>query len=167
MGTIQKIMVAVGLTEYSEETIRYAVSVAECTQAELVVASVINDRDVQAVGTIAAMGYDVQEEHYVDGVKQERMQMLEKILAGISYPTAKIRSVFKVGNPLEELLKTALEEKVDLIVMGIKGRTDLEHVLVGSLAEKIFRRSPVPVLSYRDEKNARRLRQHIHLESAQ
>ena len=58
-------------------------------------------------------------------------------------------------------LKIAMHEKVDLIVMGIRGRSDLEHVLVGSVAEKIFRRSPVPILSYRDKKSAARLKKHI------
>jgi nucleotide-binding universal stress UspA family protein len=54
-------------------------------------------------------------------------------------------------------------EKVDLVVMGIKGRTDLEYIFVGSVAEKLFQRSPVPIISYRDAKNAARLRSRIHL----
>jgi nucleotide-binding universal stress UspA family protein len=66
-----------------------------------------------------------------------------------------------VGNPVEELLKITVEENVDMVVMGIKGRTDLEYIFAGSVAEKIFERSPVPIVSYRDEKNAAQLRKRI------
>ena len=47
--------------------------------------------------------------------------------------------------------------------MGVKGRTDLQHAFVGSVADKIFRHSPVTVISYRDEKHADHLKKHIHL----
>ena len=163
MNASKKIMVAVGFTEYSEGLLRYAAGIADSMGAEIIVASIINSRDVEAVGTIAAMGYEVNGEHYVSGVKEERRRALEQMLKKIEFPAERIRSIFKVGHPVEELLKIAVNENVDLIVMGIKGRSDLEHVLVGSVAEKIFRRSPIPILSYRDTKNAERLKRHIGL----
>jgi nucleotide-binding universal stress UspA family protein len=163
MDNIKKIMVAVGFTEYSDELLEYAAGIADSIGAEMIVVNIINSRDVEAVGTIAAMGYEVDSEHYVSGVKEERRQTLTKMLKKIAFPAERIRSVFKVGHPVEELLKIAVNENVDLIVMGIKGRSDLEHVLVGSVAEKIFRRSPIPILSYRDTKNAERLKMHIGL----
>jgi nucleotide-binding universal stress UspA family protein len=163
MDEIKKIMVAMGFSEYCEGLFKYAAKIAERWNANLIVASIINARDVQAVGAIASMGYEVDSENYVSGIKEERQNMLDEILTKLSYPAEKIRVIFKVGNPIDELLKIAHKEDVDLIIMGVKGRTDLEHIMVGSVAEKIFRRSPVPVLSYRDEKNAERLRKRIDL----
>ena len=71
--------------------------------------------------------------------------------------------IFKVGNPVDELLKLIVKEHIDMVVMGVKGRTGLEHVLIGSVADKLFHNSPVPVVSFRDEKNAERLRKRIKL----
>ena len=161
MNNINKIMAAVGFTEYSEELLGYAAGIADSLGAEMIVVNIINSRDVEAVGAIAAMGYEVDSEHYVSGVEEERRRALEQMLKKISFPAERIRPVFKVGHPVEELLKIAVKENVDLIVMGIKGRSDLEHLLVGSVAEKIFRRSPIPILSYRDEKSVQRLKKHI------
>jgi len=161
MDAPHRIMVAIGFTEYSEELLGYAAGIADSIGAEMIVVNIINSRDVEAVGAVAAMGYEVDSEHYVSGIKEERRRVLEPMLKKISFPAGKIRSVFKVGHPVEELLKTAVKEDVDLMVMGIKGRSDLEHMLVGSVAEKVFRRSPIHILSYRDTKNAERLKKHI------
>jgi nucleotide-binding universal stress UspA family protein len=147
MDATHKIMVAVAFTEYSAELLDYAAGIADSIGAEMIVVNIINSRDVEAVGTIAAMGYELD----------SKQKMLEKI----SFPAERIRSVFRVGHPVEELLRIALKENVNLIVMGIKGRSDLEHMLVGSVAEKVFRRSPIPILSYRDTKNAERFKKHI------
>jgi nucleotide-binding universal stress UspA family protein len=162
MDAMNRIMVAVGFNGYAEELLSFATRMAGGLAAELLIVNVINSRDVEAVGSIAAMGYDVDSEQYVSSIKQERRQALEDILKKNAHSADKVRTIIKTGNPTEELLKLALNEDIDLIIMGIKGRTELRHMLVGSVAEKVFRRSPVPILSYRDAKNAARLRKHIH-----
>ena len=50
------------------------------------------------------------------------------------------------GVPFHEIVETAKTQKVDFIVMGTYGRTGLQHVLLGSVAEKIVRLAPCPVL---------------------
>lgn len=164
MNPIPKIMVAVGFSEHAQELLTYAAGIAESLNAELIIVNIINVRDVEAIGSIAAMGYEIDSEHYVAGIKEERRQALDDILATVSFAPDKMRAIFQIGHPVDELLKIAMREKVDLMVMGIKSRTDLEHFLVGSVADKLFRRSPVPILSYRDEKSAARLKKHISLE---
>ena len=163
MGAAKKILVAIGFSRYTDGLLKYAADIADTMGAELIIAGIINARDVEAVGTIAAMGYEVDSKNYVAGIKAERQQELDNILKKIAYPPEKVRTVFKVGDPSDELLKIAIKENVALIIMGIKGRTDLEYILVGSVADKVFRRSTVPVLSYRDEHNAERLKKQIDL----
>ena len=54
-----------------------------------------------------------------------------------------------VGHPADAVVRVAQERKVDLIVMGTHGRTGLQHVLLGSVAEKVVRLAPCPVLTIR------------------
>ena len=51
------------------------------------------------------------------------------------------------GNAAPEILNLAAEQKIDLIVMGTHGRTGVKHFLIGSVAERVVRESPVPVLT--------------------
>lgn len=161
MKNVRKVMVALAFSDYAPGILRFAADVARCADAELIVASVINVRDVESVRTISAMGYEVDGEHYVENIKAERKRLLDEMLPDVAFPHERVRSVFLVGNPIDELLRLMLAESVDVVVMGAKGRTDLEQVLVGSVAEKIFRRSPATVISYRDEKVAERNRRRI------
>jgi nucleotide-binding universal stress UspA family protein len=154
-------MVALDFTSYSKGTFDYAAKIAKNLNARLVVASIINSRDISTVEMVTSMGYEVDSEHYVEGIKAERKGILNNFMEHAEIDGEHVRTIFKVGNPTNELLQLIVSENVDMIVMGVKGRTDLEHIFVGSVAEKLFQRSPVPVLSHRDEQNADRLRKKI------
>ena len=53
------------------------------------------------------------------------------------------------GDPADTIVRVARERHADLIVMGTHGRTGLQHVLLGSVAEKVVRFAPCPVLTLR------------------
>lgn len=165
MSEFRKILVALGITQYSEGIFQYAAKLATALDAELLVVNIINSRDVDAIRSISAMGYEVDGGHYVEGVRAERTVFLKGIFDRTDFPPDRIRTVIKVGNPYEKLLEIIVRESVDMVVMGPKGRTDLEHMLVGSVASKIFRKSPVTVVSYRSEAEAEHLRRHIRVDS--
>ena len=61
-----------------------------------------------------------------------------------------------VGIPFESILKAVETEDIDLVVMANKGRGNISRVLFGSAAEKVFRHSPVPVVSVRDKNKLKR-----------
>jgi nucleotide-binding universal stress UspA family protein len=56
------------------------------------------------------------------------------------------RTEVKVGEPLRELLRAAKAAKADVIVVGARGTSGMRHLLLGSVAESLLSRSPVPVL---------------------
>ena len=54
-----------------------------------------------------------------------------------------------VRAPFTEIIRFAKDKDIDLIVMGTHGHTGLAHVLLGSVAEKVVRKAPCPVLTVR------------------
>lgn len=72
---------------------------------------------------------------------------VRKALRGRSAPPVECRVV--VGEPYRSIMNAAAD--VDLIVLATHGRTGLEHLVIGSVAEKVVRHAPVPVLTIRPE----------------
>ena len=57
------------------------------------------------------------------------------------------------GHPFVEVIRYAKSEETDLIVMGTHGRGAIAHLLLGSVAEKVVRKAPCPVLTVRDKEH--------------
>jgi nucleotide-binding universal stress UspA family protein len=57
----------------------------------------------------------------------------------------------RTGNAAKQIIETARETGADLIVMGTRGRTGVAHVIMGSVAERVVRLAPCPVLTLRAE----------------
>jgi nucleotide-binding universal stress UspA family protein len=151
MGTITKIMVAVDYSDYSRATLNYAAFLASALNATLVVANVINQRDVEAISKVESVG--ITKEKFISDQKQDRAAKTDQLLKEAGCQALKIVEVFRVGVPWVELLETVKDQGVDLVVMGTKGRTNIANTLFGSTAEKVFRRCPVPILSVRGKEH--------------
>lgn len=151
MQGVEKIMAAVDFSQYSQATLRMALGLARDIGSALVAVNVLNQRDVEAmrhaVKSGQAMG--VSEKDFIARQTRERLQMLADLLRECGADPERVEMVIKVGVPAQEVLEAIGETRADLVVMGAKGRTNLAMALFGSTAERVFRRSPVPVLSVR------------------
>jgi nucleotide-binding universal stress UspA family protein len=157
---IKKILVPLAFSPYAEGILRYAAALAKAFAAQLVVVNIINQRDLEAVRKITAFGYKVDTEHYLQTLIQERRDTLAQLLEKVGLDVNTVPFHFEVGDPAEKLLQLVVKEDIDAVVMGVKNR-DLRTLFTGSVAERVFQRCPVTVISYRDEEIASDLRKRI------
>ncbi|MEE6210706.1 universal stress protein [Salarchaeum sp. III] len=90
---------------------------------------------------IASDAWDDAERERAEDAVRETVAMLPEHV--------ETEDVVRSGVPRTIILEYAEEADVDMIVMGTHGRTGLDHYLIGSVTEKVVRRSPVPVVSVR------------------
>ena len=156
MQTIPKVLVCIDFSTYSEQTMANAMTFVP-KAAKIYLLNVINSRDVSAIRSVSEYySDDSVVDQYVERNTEIRKKNLKKIVTELSgEKPERFRLMVRVGVPFEEILNTVESEKIDLVVMGDKGRTDLDRTLFGSNAEKVFRHSPVPVLSVRDRPSGR------------
>ena len=153
---IKKILVPIAFSKYSKGILTYAADLAESTGADLLVANVIDKRNLEAVDKITSFGYKVDIEHYLETIKKERRAELNIVMESLTLPDEKVTFTFCVSDPTNELLKLVVDQNIDMVVMGVKTK-DIRHIFTGSVAERMFRKCPVTVVSYRDEEISERL----------
>jgi len=153
MSKIKKIMVAVDFSEYSANSVKYAGRLAEDLGAELIFVNVINQRDIAMVEHVTMYTDKISVKGYVDSLKADRTEQMQRLLTETNCTRISNRFIIREGVPFAELVETAKEEKVDMVVMGTKGRGNIAGILFGSQAEKMFRHCPVPLLSIRERED--------------
>jgi universal stress protein A len=83
----------------------------------------------------------------LSGSEHQAREHLKKLAAEASVPNAEIAVL--TGEPAVEIIRAAIDHRCDLIAISTHGRTGLTHLLLGSVAERVVRESPVPVLTVR------------------
>lgn len=83
----------------------------------------------------------------LDAMVQDNRRQLEALAQLVRAAGIDVATQLVPGQPEAELVERAGAGRFDLVIVGTHGRTGLSHALLGSVAEKVVRRSPVPVLT--------------------
>lgn len=141
MDPIHHIIAATDFSEQSHDAIAVAVDLARRLDADLTLVHVWQITPLVAIGAEYATGelvgplLDAAKEQLDDEVAQWKE----------TYP--RVSGDLRTGVAWDQVIDAAREQKAGLIVMGTHGRTGVRRALLGSVAEKVVRLAPVPVLT--------------------
>ncbi len=140
---LKSILVPIDFSEHSKDALRYAGAFAELYGAELQLLHVFDE--------FSGPGFlmdEVLATHDVRLAIEERsIEDMKRLAREVVGSTDRLRVQTIIGHPAPKILETASTNDVDLIVMSTHGLTGLEHLVMGSVAEKVVRQAPCPVLT--------------------
>ena len=142
MVKIERILFPSELREYSLKILPFAISMSEKYNSTIYLLHVIEDILKWGGFYIPHMSLNMLQKEAMETAEKFMDEVCEQQMQGCPNFERRILS----GDPAAEILKTIDSEDIDMVIMGTHGYKGLEHAIFGSVAEKVVKKSPVPVL---------------------
>ena len=139
----EKILVPIDFSEHSKKALTYAKEIANSYGANLQLLHVIEDTIHPAFSLSGKSSiFDL-----VPGIEEDCRRRIERLIqeTGVSKENTEI--VVKGGQAANDIIKFAKDNSSDLVVIATHGLTGIEHLLLGSVTEKVVRMAPCPVFT--------------------
>lgn len=144
MMQIRKVLCPVDFSPSSDHALEYAVAFAGAHRAELLLVHVVHPLayGVGAEGVAVDAGMQLLKE-----METSCADRLHEVAESVKGGCPSVSEFVVTGVPFLEIIQLAKAQNADLIVMGTHGRSGLAHMLIGSVAERVVRKAPCPVLT--------------------
>ena len=139
-----RIVVPTDFSTCSEEAWRVARSVAATSRGELVLTHVLTEAPLYRESVMT------QVRPVYEGARKWAEATLEDWVAKARAEGLNARAMLRTGVPYREVVALATDERADLIVIGTHGRGGIDRALLGSVADRVVRLAPCPVLTVRE-----------------
>lgn len=146
MIALQKILVPTDFSDASACALRYGRALAEAFGASLHLLHVVENLVAHAW---TAEVYVTALPGLLEEVEREAIERINGLLTPSERAALRAELAVVGGSPFLEIIRYARASQIDLIVMGTHGRGPVEHMLLGSVAEKVVRKAGCPVLTVR------------------
>ena len=141
---LEKILVPVDFSSYSQEALTYARELADLYGAGLQVLHTIEEPTQPYFYTFGG-GLSAVEQ--IEALQEKADEALDKLLEDSDGPEVPYEKFIATGRPATEIARFAEEHGSELVVIATHGLTGLERLLVGSTAEQVVRHAPCPVFT--------------------
>jgi nucleotide-binding universal stress UspA family protein len=149
MIKIETILVPTDFSEFSKYALKYSIAFAQTFKARIILIHITPEREMDAIRQASVHMQGENLEELVKQRKAEDRKQLDEFIPPELKKGITVETIHRVGIPFMEIIKAAREKEVDLIVIATHGKSGLSHILFGSVAEKVVRKAPCPVLSIR------------------
>lgn len=129
---LSQILYCTDFSQNSERALNYAMSATEEYDAELTLLYVVDDVRHPTTAKELVATYT---------------QQVDKLIPPELRKTLKVKTVVRIGKPYEQIVQHALEAKIDLIVMAVRGAGALDRAVFGSTTYRVIQLGPCPVLA--------------------
>lgn len=147
MIALKKVLVATDFSEPSGAALAYGRELAHNFGAQLILLHVTESMMTAAMTPDAYIGFDVNAQRQLESWD---LAQLEGLLDDAARRDLRAKTVLLKGTaPAVAIVDYARDNAVDLIVLGTHGRGAVAHLLMGSVAERVVRTAPCPVLTVR------------------
>jgi universal stress protein A len=142
---IRRILAPTDFSELSKQGLQSALELAQAFGAKLLLLHVVEPPPYPVEGIVPShLGATL-----LDDLERQASSELDQMLPEAQLSKVDVARRVVVGIPARKIVEVAGEEQTDLIIMTTHGRTGFGHLVMGSVAEKIVRTAPCPVLTIR------------------
>jgi nucleotide-binding universal stress UspA family protein len=139
----EKILYPTDFSDVAKKAMHYITKLKEAGGKEVIVLHVIDER---AIGDICLLYASRGSVEMVRKIKEEACKEMDKIGARLRQEGFEVKLRIERGIPLTEILRVEQEEGVSVTVLGSHGKSNVKEMLLGSVSEKVIRKSANPVL---------------------
>ncbi|HMN47771.1 MAG TPA: universal stress protein [Ignavibacteriaceae bacterium] len=158
--SIKNILVPIDFSDYSKSALKYAVNFAKSFNADMTLIYVVEPIVYPPDFSMGQIAIPTVSTEWDERAREE----LDKLAKTQIPADVKVKTIIKTGKPFVEIIETATEENIDLIIIATHGHSGVEHILFGSTAEKVVRKAPCPVLTLREPIKGFNFREEIRRE---
>jgi nucleotide-binding universal stress UspA family protein len=143
----KKILIATDGSKRTQNAVQTGLEIARVHKSKVYAVYVVD------TVTFTSVPMDVTWENMYQLLKEEGEEAVGRVKAEAS-PGVEVETHVLEGNPALEITKFAKDNDCDLIVVGTLGKSGIDRILLGSVAEKVVRIAPCPVLVIRSQKQS-------------